>query len=326
MKLSLPDRIQHRLSRVSYRVDGLESPVPEIEALISRGLVAGGKRVRPLLSLLIADWIALDEAKSLKIARAVELVHAASLAHDDVIDESDLRRRKPTLRRLSSNSRAVLAGDLLLSRTLREVSELDNLELVKSLARSAEMLVYGEWLQQELIGEIDVSESQLSAVHHKKTGSLMEWACTAPLQILELSNISFPRDDFSHGLKEIGRLVGAAFQIIDDVVDFSAESEKPFAQDLREGLVNSVTLRILSKNPSLKASLSRHLGVEAPVQGYPWSHEELAYAITESRSQAAAQIFAAGRVLEELHALHPIPPDVRLAFESLFEVLKGRKK
>jgi geranylgeranyl pyrophosphate synthase len=326
VKLPLPDRIQQRLSQVSYNVEGLESPVPEIEALITRGLVAGGKRVRPLLSLLVADWIGLDEARSLQIARAVELVHAASLAHDDVIDESDLRRRKPTLRRLSSNSRAVLAGDLLLSRTLREVTELGNLDLVKSLARSAEMLVYGEWLQQELIGEINVSESQLSAVHHKKTGSLMEWACTAPLQILPADSVSFARTDFAHGLKELGRLVGAAFQIIDDVVDFSAESEKPFAQDLREGLVNSVTLRIISRNPSLKGPLSHCLGVETPPQGYPWSQDELAYALTESRSQAAAQIFAAGRILEELHALHPIPPDVRLAFESLFEVLKERKK
>lgn len=311
---------------MSYRVEGLESPVPEIEALINRGLVAGGKRIRPLLSLLIADWIGLDETRSLKIARAVELVHAASLAHDDVIDESDLRRRKPTLRRLSSNSRAVLAGDLLLSRTLREVSELDNIEVVKSLARSAEMLVYGEWLQQELIGEIDVSESQLCAVHHKKTGSLMEWACFAPLQILEDGQVPFDRSNFAHGLKELGRLVGAAFQLIDDVVDFSSESEKPFAQDLREGLVNSVTLRIISRNPSLKGPLSQCLGVQAPSTGYPWSQEELALALNESRSQAAAQIFAASRILEGLNVLHPIPPDVRLAFEALFEVLKERKK
>jgi geranylgeranyl pyrophosphate synthase len=326
MSLRLPDRILDRLNSVSYAVNVFDSPVPEIERLINQSLLVGGKRLRPLLCLLVSDWIDLDEKLAKALARSVELIHAASLAHDDVLDESDFRRKRPTLRRISSNSRAILAGDLLLSLTLREVAELGSPELVQSLARSSEMLVYGEWLQQELIGKIDVEESQLLAVHQKKTSSLMEWAACAPLMIHPSLRSSDSYSQMDTSLRELGRLLGAAYQIIDDVVDYSRESEKPFALDLMEGLVNTVTLRMIQNNPALKRPIKEILesGELPPI--LPWREEELSKAILEMRTLASARIFTASRVLESSARVFGIPEDIKSAFESIFWLLGERKK
>jgi len=324
--LELPERIVSRMSQISYQVGLGDSPVPEIERLINSSLLVGGKRIRPLLVMLVSDWVSTDKKASLVLARSVELVHAASLAHDDVLDESDMRRNKPTLRRLSSNSRAVLSGDLLLSLTLREIAELGNLKLVQSLAHSSEMLVYGEWLQQELIGKIDIQEEQLLAVHQKKTSSLMSWACHSPFLVpsnpLKISDTN----RFDGLLKELGSLVGAAFQIVDDVVDYSKDSEKPFALDLTEGLINTVSLRMIRNNPSLRRAFQEIIIKRERPEKWPWTPDELNQAIAEMRSMASARIFAASRVLDEAHEILPMAPDIRHTFDSLFEMLGERKK
>lgn len=326
MTLVIPSRIQDSLNEISYSINSLDSPVPEIERLINQSLLVGGKRLRPLLSLLVADWIGLDKKNAISLARSVELVHAASLAHDDVLDESDFRRRKPTLRLVSSNSRAILSGDLLLSQTLREISELGSLNIVQSLARSAEMLVYGEWLQQELIGNVDVEEEQLLAVHHNKTASLMEWACCAPLLLHPTLSNAAQFKILESSFKELGRLIGAAFQIMDDVVDFSTQSEKPFALDLTEGLVNTVSLRLLLNNPSLKPAIRKILEThELPVP-LPWRPEELEKAILEMRSQAASRIYTAQKVVEDITQILPMKEDTQSAFDSLFWMMGERKK
>src|SRR4051812_15877833 len=120
--------------------------VPEVDILLSKTVLFRGKKFRPTLCFLMGQLLRLPQELLHPYARAAEFVHAATLAHDDVIDESLIRRNRPTLNARSSNARAVLAGDLLLARVMAELSSLGEIQIIHDLARTVEELVLGEWL------------------------------------------------------------------------------------------------------------------------------------------------------------------------------------
>lgn len=304
------------------------SSVPEIEALLNRSVLWGGKRLRPLLTFLVADSLGLPLDGVAPYARAAEYTHAATLAHDDVIDEASTRRHRPTINSRSSNSRAVLAGDFLLAQALRELCVNPAATLISGLSQVLVDMVSGEWLQLEARGVVEVGAQHLDEVARKKTASLLAWCCSVG-PVLR----GFP-EEIVDRFRQLGIHLGLAFQQVDDVIDFEQGGEKPFAQDLREGLVNRVTFEMIRANPALVTPLLRAILLwrENPQLAgqdgsWPWSETELQEARERVRVSAQAHI-EAGRELwhglvKDL-AMDPKGDSVRAVLAILEELPRRR--
>lgn len=294
--------------------------VPEIDTLLSKTVLFRGKKFRPTLCFLMGQLFRLPTAVTRSYARAAEFVHAATLAHDDVIDESPVRRNRPTLNARASNSRAVLAGDLLLARVMAELSELGEIEIIRDLSYTVEELVHGEWLQLEARKVAYVSRSHLETVARKKTASLMVWCCGTPARLARADG------SVLEACRRFGEALGIAFQMIDDIIDYDSSGEKPFAQDLREGLVNFVTLEMLENNPSLKEPIQRLLGdISSQNTAWPWQADELVSASDAVRARAQAKLEAADQSLSQISKALPSPDFEALqALRSILVYLRER--
>jgi geranylgeranyl pyrophosphate synthase len=216
-----------------------------IETVLSRTVLKGGKRLRPLLTFLSAHLFKIPLDKATPFARATELVHAASLCHDDVIDNATLRRGSPSINILSSNKKAVLAGDYLLSSVIVDLCATGELALVKEMSLVIKDLSLGEWLQLDLIAERNYSRELIREVAQKKTSSVMSYCTVAPAILAKM-----PRE-IEDICRQFGISLGLAFQLIDDTLDYSSNSLKDQALDLQNGIVNSVVFELLSQKPEL---------------------------------------------------------------------------
>ena len=293
--------------------------VPEIDTLLSKTVLFRGKKFRPTLCFLVGQLLGIPFKELAPYARAAEFVHAATLAHDDVIDESLTRRNRPTLNARSSNARAVLAGDLLLARVMAELSQLGNTRLIHELALTVEDLVNGEWLQLEARKIPSVSRLHLETVAKKKTASLMAWCCGTPAVLAGLD------ESMIEACRKLGESLGVAFQMIDDIIDYDESGDKPFAQDVREGLVNFVTFEILEQNPSLVPALQKLLGQEFSHPVWPWKSYELVEACDRVRARAQAKLEAADQVLSQISQTLKAPDFEALqALRSILVYLKER--
>ena len=271
-------------------------PVPEIDALLSKTVLFRGKKFRPMLCFLMGQFLKVDLSKLQPYARSAEFVHAATLAHDDVIDESSVRRNRPTLNAIVSNARAVLAGDLLLARVMTELAQLGEIRIIHELALTVEELVHGEWLQLEARKVADIPRQHLETVAKKKTASLMIWSCGVPAHLAKC-------DEEVRGLcRQFGEFLGIAFQMIDDIIDYDEGGEKPFAQDIREGLVNYVTLELIERQPQWVQPLQQLLGEYngSPTTVWPWTPKELEDASNRVRARAHAKLEAANLLLDQI--------------------------
>src|SRR4051812_20909403 len=195
--------------------------VPEIDTLLSKTVLFRGKKFRPTLCFLMGQLFGVQVSELKPYARAAEFVHAATLAHDDVIDESLTRRNRPTLNARTSNARAVLAGDLLLARVMSELSALGEIQIIHDLSQTVEDLVHGEWLQLEARRIANISRKHLETVAKKKTASLIIWCCVTPVRLARLE------DQLLDVCVQLGESLGVAFQMIDDIIDYDSKGEKP---------------------------------------------------------------------------------------------------
>jgi len=293
--------------------------VPEIDALLSKTVLFRGKKFRPTLCFLMGQLFGVPLETVHPYARASEFVHAATLAHDDVIDESATRRNRPTLNARSSNARAVLAGDLLLARVMAELSELGNIFLIHELARTVEELVGGEWLQLEARKIASVNRIHLETVSKKKTASLMAWCCGAAASLAKSDG------KVIEASRKFGEALGVAFQMIDDIIDYDPSGGKPLAQDIREGLVNFVTLELLEENPQLLEPVQKMLGQDISHPTWPWKEHELALACDRVRARAQAKLEAADQILSQISKSLEKPNFEALqALRSILVYLKER--
>jgi len=216
-------------------------------------LDAGGKRVRPLSVLLSAACFGEVSPVARALAVVAELVHAATLLHDDVIDDSDERRGRPASRRLWGNAVSVLGGDLLLTHALeRTMAAAPALlpELIATLRR----LVDGEIVQLRGRTRLDLAEATYFAIVHGKTSSLFAWAARAGAHAG-----GAPRDA-TEALAEYGAHLGVAFQLVDDVLDYTGDDavtgKDPFG-DLREGKITLPLVRAIAARPALAPEVER---------------------------------------------------------------------
>ena len=234
------ERVEELLS-ATYTQHQLETAV---NAMCMHVINAGGKRIRPRLAVMSAFALPhyneeLHYEKICHIAAAFEMLHTATLVHDDVIDKASMRRGKPTLNDTSGNHAAVLAGDYLFTRCFDLIAYPEEFGVIKALNRTLSELVVGELYQLENEGNSNISYETYYRTIYAKTGVLFELSASAPAIIIkEDSALEAP-------LREYGRQLGIAFQIKDDMLDYSADAEalgKDPGTDLADG---RITLPVL---------------------------------------------------------------------------------
>src|SRR6202795_4193518 len=210
---------------------GAIEPVSEISSYLREG---GGKRMRPALLLLAAGAAGYRGPSAIRMGAGVEMIHSATLVHDDVIDGAQTRRGRPSTNARWGNHMSVLAGDWLYMQSFEMALAERSFEILDILIDLTQNMVEGELLQLTHIGRIDVTEAETSDLAYRKTACLFS-GCTRLGAVLGRLDKST-----EESLADYGRYAGLAFQLVDDLLDFTASSEqigKPVLSDLKEGKV-----------------------------------------------------------------------------------------
>jgi len=231
----------------------LHSNVPLVEKVVRYIAGLKGKRLRPLLVLLTAKMLGDVNMQSLKAGLIVELLHTATLVHDDVVDHSTLRRGEATVNSIWTNKISVLVGDYLFSRTLSAMVDLGDLNCLDILSQTAKRITQGELLQIERDGDFEMDESVYFQLVSDKTGSLFSASC-------QLGALSVDADaPAAQLMSQFGENLGIAFQIKDDLLDYAGSSPqlgKPTGSDIRE---NKITLPLIHALRQAKDNTRRHI-------------------------------------------------------------------
>ena len=218
-------------------VDGLitrrlESDVVLVNQLSNYIINSGGKRLRPMLALLMARACGYEGERHIDIAAIVEFIHTATLLHDDVVDESDMRRGKETANNVWGNQAAVLVGDFLYSRAFEMMVDVDEMRVMNIMAQTTNTIAEGEVLQLLNINDADTTEERYFEVIYSKTAKLFEAACKLGGVLAGLP------EDQEKAVSQYGVHLGTAFQLVDDILDYIADSDemgKNVGDDLAEG-------------------------------------------------------------------------------------------
>lgn len=237
--------VKPRLEMVDQFVQReMEKALPMVREVGGYVLGSGGKRIRPALVLLISRMLGYEGDRDVRYGSVVELIHTATLIHDDIIDGSDLRRGKPTANRRWNNEITVLVGDWLYSRSMDLCLEYGDVDVMRRLNAATVRMTEGEILSASVRGRVDVSETTYMDITQRKTAELFAAACCLP----SLFEPSLNR--FEGHLHRFGINLGLCFQLIDDVLDFTSAREelgKPVMADLREGRATLPIIRLLEK-------------------------------------------------------------------------------
>lgn len=218
---------------------------PDLHLAVDHLLDSGGKRVRPTVALLVGGMIGSDRTRTITLAAAVELLHTATLVHDDVIDGSLLRRGNPTLNAKWSPGATILTGDFIFARAAKLAAETDSIEIMNLFAKTLSTIVNGE-ITQLFLSKGLASRTDYFERIYAKTASMFELAAVAPVY---LSDIGL---DTVESLRRYGYEIGMAFQIVDDVLDFVSKPQevgKPVANDLQQGLITLPALNYFEEYP-----------------------------------------------------------------------------
>jgi octaprenyl-diphosphate synthase len=212
--------------------------ITEISGYLREG---GGKRIRPSLLLLSAKSQGHAGDGMIRLGAVVEMVHTATLVHDDIIDAADTRRGRPSANTSWGNAKCVLAGDWLYMQAFRTALEERNFRILDLLIGLTQQMVEGELLQMEKLG-LAIGEEDYNALIYRKTACLFEVS-------MRLGSVLARADaETEHHMGEYGRTLGMAFQVVDDVLDLTATEEvlgKPVASDLREGKATLAVIHAL---------------------------------------------------------------------------------
>ena len=269
----------------------LTSEVALINTVADYIIGAGGKRMRPVLLLLVARALGYQGGHHHLLAAVIEFIHTATLLHDDVVDESALRRGRGTANAMFGNAASVLVGDFLYSRAFQMMVEPDDMRVMRVLSDATNVIAEGEVLQLMNCNDPDVDEARYLQVIRYKTAKLFEAAgqigailCNAPAPIEEAA-------------AEYGRRMGTAFQLIDDVLDYSGDTGeigKNVGDDLREGKATLPLIHVMSHGSADERALVR----QAIEQG----HTEHFDAISAAIHRTGALEYARNRAREEAAA------------------------
>ncbi len=225
------------------------SPVSVVTDIAQYLIAGGGKRIRPLLLLLSAKSLASSNPARIRLGAVVEMLHTATLVHDDIIDEADSRRGRPSSNTTWGNSKCVLAGDWLYMQSFRTALAERNFRVLDLLITLTQQMVEGELVQMEKLGHL-INEEEYFDLIYRKTACLFKVSMQLGAAIEADQYSPAQAEHLDQQLGEYGRNLGLAFQIVDDVLDLTAAEDvlgKPVASDLREGKATLAVIHALER-------------------------------------------------------------------------------
>ena len=281
--------------------DRLYSDVVLVRQVAEYIINSGGKRMRPALVLLAAGALGYQGVRHHEMAAVVEFIHTATLLHDDVVDESALRRGRDTANSMFGNAASVLVGDFLYSRAFQMMVAVDNMRVMQVLSDATNIIAEGEVLQLMNCHDADVDEGRYMQVIHYKTAKLFE----AAAQLGAILGKASP--DVEKALAEYGMHLGTAFQLIDDVLDYSgeeADTGKHLGDDLAEGKPTLPLIYVMQNGSPEQAACVRRAIEEGGRDDFPVVLEAIRAtgALEHTLKQAKLESEVAVRALQALPA------------------------
>ncbi|MEN9453379.1 MAG: hypothetical protein RLZZ369_2438, partial [Pseudomonadota bacterium] len=302
MHIFMPKRTSMRLFEVDQVIHRrLASEVVLVNQISHYIVNAGGKRVRPMLLLLIARALGCDSPQRHELAAVVEFIHTATLLHDDVVDESDLRRGRKTANALFGNAASVLVGDFLYSRAFQMMVSTNRLRVMDVLAEATNVIAEGEVLQLMNMHDPDISVNDYLKVIEYKTAKLFEASARLGAVLMDAPK------ELEEACASYGRTLGTAFQLIDDLLDYegsTAELGKNIGDDLREGKPTLPLLVAMQRGTAEQRDLIREAIIHGEVERMPQIVDivKATGALEATREAALAQAELAKQCLTELPA------------------------
>ncbi len=299
--------------------DSLQSPIELINDLSRHIIQSGGKRIRPLLVLLCAKAFGYQGDLHIRLAAIVELIHTATLLHDDVIDASTLRRGQNTANSVWGNQASVLVGDYLYSHAFQLMVGMDNMLVMEILARSTNTIVQGEILQLQHSYHAKTSEEVYLEIIRCKTGKLFQASAELGAVIASIDETDY------EAIGTFGLQLGVAFQLIDDALDYHSNPEKVgknIGDDLAEGKTTLPLIYALQNCNAQEAKL-----IQSSVEAGDCSHLPEILRIIET-TQAMTYTFSLAQqtIANAIIALEKIPSSIyRDALKSLAEFVVNRQ-
>ena len=270
----------------------MDSQVPLIDTIAKYLVKHKGKNLRPLLVLMSSKLCGPPTEHSYTSAVVVEMLHTATLVHDDVIDDADLRRGFPSIKAKWQNKIAILIGDYLLSKSLIGASDTDNIRVIRILSTAAKRLTRGELTQLQKSYKLNINEADYLHMISDKTAALIS-ACA------ELGAVTTTEDESVHeSMKQFGENLGIAFQIKDDLLDYQSNASiigKPAGADLKEQKLTLPIIHALSKVSDSEASKIRKRikkGIKRSdildIIRFVENHDGITYADAQAKAYAEA--------------------------------------
>lgn len=312
--------VQDQLRFVEQRIreQAGDEQHPDLRSALEHLLAAGGKRIRPTLGLLVGNMLGAPEEKLITLGASVELLHTATLVHDDLIDGALLRRGMPTLNARWSPAATVLTGDFLFARAAKLAAETDYLPLMKLFAETLATIVNGELTQMFSARGVIDRDNYYNRIY-AKTASLFEMSALAACMV------ATEDEDMRASMKAFGYEVGMAFQIVDDILDFTGEQSavgKPIGSDLLNGLVTLPAIYYAEEHPDDEDVLS--------LPGGGWKDTDRVQRIVDNIRRNAAVEKAMDEARQAVHralrALDDAPASSEKdALENLAKFIVDRK-
>ncbi len=290
---------------------------PDLRVALDTLLASGGKRVRPRLVLLMGNMLSADTERLITLAAAIEMLHTATLVHDDLIDGSLMRRGNDTINANWTPAATVLTGDFIFARAAKLAAQTGSLTVMEEFAETLAIMVNGELTQMFDARGLANRENYYQRIY-AKTGSLFE------LSTHGAAIISPADPETVEEARKFGRELGTAFQIVDDILDFTGNQAavgKPVGSDLLQGLITLPALYYIEANP-------KNERVKSLLQGNYHNSAEIALLVEDIRQSDAIQFALdeakkyANRALESLKG--QAPSEERFALESLTEYVTNR--
>ena len=278
----------------------LASDVPLVAQVSQYIIAAGGKRLRPALVLLMCGALGYHGPQRLTIAAVVEFIHTATLLHDDVVDESTLRRGRSTANEVFGNPASVLVGDFLYSRAFQMMVEVGDMRIMQTLAEATNVIAEGEVLQLMNMHDASLTEEGYLRVIRSKTAKLFEASARLAALLAQSSH------SVEQHCAEYGQALGTAFQVIDDVLDYDGdalEMGKNLGDDLREGKVTLPLIIAMQRGTEAERFTIRQ-AIETSGAG---QMTQIIDIVQRTGALQATREAAAGEALRALNALQTLP-------------------
>lgn len=297
----------------------LQSDVPLVAQVSQYIIAAGGKRLRPALVLLMAGALGYRGEEHFNLAAVVEFIHTATLLHDDVVDESTLRRGRATANEVFGNPASVLVGDFLYSRSFQMMVEVGNMRIMQTLAEATNVIAEGEVLQLMNMHDAALSEDGYLRVIRSKTAKLFE----ASARLAALLAQSSPAVE--QHCADYGQALGTAFQVIDDVLDYDGEvleMGKNLGDDLREGKVTLPLIIAMQRSTEAERATIEQAIESGGTEKMP----EIIAIVQKTGALQATRDAAAAEAQRALDALQHLPKNAYSeALEQLASQLLTRR-